>query len=173
VVFCAAIGQEYVLYEIDQLLLPGALTGRGQIWPVLIQFSSQNLMLGSGYGSFWNIGDASPVLQLTSGWVSQITTGHNGYLDLLVQIGVPGLVLSVFAIVILPLWTLTTQRGIPVRLGGTLIALLTFCIGQNMTESSLFNRDVAVWVAMAVTLAAIRQAAPLRQAESARVAQPW
>jgi O-antigen ligase len=72
---------------------PDALTGRVQIWPVLIAYSRDHWMQGSGYGSFWNIGGASPAYEYATGRVSTIASGHNGYLDLLAPIGVPGLLL--------------------------------------------------------------------------------
>lgn len=60
---------------------PDALTGRVQIWPVLIACSRDHWMQGSGYGSVWNIGTASPAYEYATGWASTIASGHNGYLD--------------------------------------------------------------------------------------------
>lgn len=153
----AAIGQEYLGYFSDQFTQPGGFTGRVQIWPVLLQFASEHPWLGAGYGSFWNIGEASPVMQLANNWVSRLATGHNGYLDVLVQIGIPGLILAILVTIVIPLWTLLTRPEIPSRLGSALVASLVFCAGHNMTESSLLDRDMVVWVVLAFVLAVLRQ----------------
>ncbi|MBL0407686.1 O-antigen ligase family protein [Microvirga aerilata] len=139
---------------------PDALTGRGQIWPVLIAYWSDNWLLGSGYGSFWNIGPESPIYQYGTGWVVRLGQGHNGYLDMLVQIGLPGLVLAVCALFISPLLRLLTSYTIIRRDGALLIALLLFAAGHNMTESTLLDRDTIVQVFLALTAALIGVAQP-------------
>jgi O-antigen ligase len=141
----------------DEMLGPfsrkDALTGRVQIWPHLIAFAKDHPFTGSGYGSFWNIGEDSPVYQYTRNWVSELGNGHNGYLDLLVQIGVPGLILAVIASILAPAGRLlganTTARA-QVALPA---AILVFCAGHNMTESSLLDRDTIIEVFLMITIA--------------------
>ena len=72
---------------------PASLTGRVQIWPVLLDYVSNHLWLGSGYGSFWAIGDASPIFEFDNSWLMTIDHSHNGYLETLVHTGVIGLAL--------------------------------------------------------------------------------
>jgi len=137
----------------DAFSRPDALTGRVQIWPVLLAYSNDHLLQGSGFGSFWNIGDYSPVYAYTRGWVAGITSGHNGYLDLLVQIGLPGMLLAVFALLIAPFWALVTSSTIPKQQGALLIACLSFCAGHNLTESSMMDRDMILQVFLVITVA--------------------
>ena len=54
---------------------PAALTGRVQIWPVLASYAADH-PFGAGYGSFWAIGDASPIFQYGSGWVTTVDHAH-------------------------------------------------------------------------------------------------
>lgn len=139
---------------------PQALTGRAQIWPVLVAYAQDHWLLGSGYGSFWNIGlREGPVYEYGTGWVTDLGNGHNGYLDILVQVGVPGLVLVVFAAMLHPLARLLTNIAVPRARGAMLFALLVFCAGHNGTESSLFDRDMLVQVFLMLTVALIRPAA--------------
>ena len=155
----------------DTLLAPfsreDALTGRVQIWPVLLGYARDHWVFGSGYGSFWNIGEASPVYHYTLGWVSKLASGHNGYLDLLVQIGVPGLVLVVIAVVLIPALRFITDLGLDRRRGGLLFALFVFIVLHNGTESTLLDRDAALSVTLMVVLALLaneRQGGPRRLA---------
>ena len=144
----------------DALLAPfsreDALTGRVQIWPVLISYAREHLLRGSGYGSFWNIGEASPVYHYTLGWVSKLASGHNGYLDLLVQIGAPGLALVVIAVVLLPAWRFVTDRDLDRSRGALLMSLFAFVVLHNGTESTLFDRDAALSITLMTVIALLR-----------------
>ncbi len=132
-----------------------ALTGRVQIWPILLRYWDDNPLLGSGYGSFWNVGSDSPINRLTSSWVSQLGNGHNGYVDMLVQTGLIGVVLIVFAVIVLPIGRLIVSAQAGGQQGGLLLAIIFFCAGHNITETSLFERDtiVQVFLMFAVALA--------------------
>lgn len=127
---------------------PGSLTGRVQIWPVLFRYASDHPLLGSGYGSFWAIGSASPVYEDGAEWLTTIAHAHNGYLDLLVQTGLVGLVMAVFALVVRPLYILTTQPLPPPRSRWLLASLMTFCMFHDLLESSLLDRSNIVWIIM-------------------------
>ena len=141
----------------DALLAPfsreDALTGRVQIWPVLLGYARDHWLLGSGYGSFWNIGEASPVYHYTLGWVSKLASGHNGYLDLLVQIGAPGLALAVIAVVLIPALRFVTDLGLERQRGGLLFALFVFIVLHNGTESTLLDRDAVLSLTLMAVLA--------------------
>jgi len=148
------IGQYYwsdVFANFDQ----NALTGRGKIWTVLATYIQDHWLLGAGYGSFWNVGPYSPVYFYTHSWVKLLGNGHNGYLDVFAQLGLPGLVLAVFAMVLIPLGKLLASTSIARERGALLIALLVFCAGHNVTESSMLDRDMIVQVFFLTTLALI------------------
>lgn len=134
-----------------------ALTGRVQIWPALFAFVQDHWLLGTGYGSFWNIGSASPIYQYTEAglWVEFLASGHNGYLDMATQIGVPGLLLVVLGMIILPFGELLRHPKDHPQQGAMLMSLLVFCAGHNATESTLFDRDFLVQVFLVLTLALI------------------
>ena len=133
-----------------------AFTGRVEIWIPLIDFASDNPFTGSGYGSFWNIGDErEPIKGYAKGWVTGQASGHNGFLDVLVQVGLPGLFLVLLAYLIMPLWCLITSQTIARPTASLLMALIFFCIGHNATESSLLDRDVTVHVFLLFTIALV------------------
>lgn len=137
-----------------------AFTGRAEIWMPLMRFVGDNPFTGSGYGSFWNIGNArEPIHSYATGWVTVQTSGHNGYLDLMAQTGIPGLILGVIALFIAPIGRLLVSYGIPARRRMLLISLFVFCIGHNVTESSLLERDIVVHVFLQFTIALVAVAA--------------
>jgi O-antigen ligase len=149
-----------------------SLTGRVQIWPILVAYWKENWLLGAGYGSFWNIGPDGPIFLYARNWVTLLGNGHNGYLDLLVQIGLPGLVLVIFATMIVPLGRLFWQPMIVGEKGGMLVAFILFCAGHNVTETSLFERDTIVqtFLMFACALAAqLSQVKPQRPQKDRRL----
>ncbi len=157
----AAVGALF-LYVINAYITatyhsPDALTGRVQIWPVLFAYSREHFWLGSGFGSFWNVGHASPVYSYSSTWVSTVGNGHNGYLDLLISLGFPGLVLALLALVLWPVWNLLSNTRIPVRHGAFLVASMVFCCGHQFTESSVLDRDTFVGIVLLFNVALVAQ----------------
>jgi O-antigen ligase len=134
-----------------------ALTGRIQIWPVLMNYIHDNFWLGAGFGSFWNIGASSPIFQYVSSksWISSIVSGHNGYLDLMTQVGFPGLFLAFVAFVLIPFGNLFAATSQNRGAGGLLFSLLLFVLLHNFTESSIMDRDMIVHVFLVTIVALI------------------
>lgn len=136
------------IYLLDD---PSALTGRSQIWPILFRYYLDHPLLGAGYGSFWSIGPDSPINQYASGWiVSFLTHAHNGYIDILVQTGLSGLILTVLALIVVPLYALCTIRFSSEYLRWYLSTLLVFGLLHNLLETSLLDRLNPVWLSMLI-----------------------
>jgi len=135
---------------------PDALTGRVQIWPILVNYWHDH-PFGSGFGSFWNIGDASPsyIYAKQGSWVALVPIGHNGYLDILAQTGTVGLILAIIAVAVAPLWKLMTNPAIGNRRAALLASMLVFCLCQNMMETSVFDRDSLMQTILMYILAMI------------------
>lgn len=157
------VGQDY-LGEISQYLSqPDALTGRGDIWRIMLAYASTNPLLGAGYASFWDIGPASPVYAYSrDSWVTTITHGHSGYLDMLVQIGVPGLVLGAIVLIVVPGWRLLVADRSSLGHGAFLAAGFAFYVVREITETSFLSGDKLSWVLILFILAMIGAAAGRR-----------
>ncbi|MFC0205080.1 O-antigen ligase family protein [Novosphingobium soli] len=146
-------GSFFQVKSVHDILDPQLFTGRGHIWFSMLRYIETNWLLGTGFGSFWNIGFESPIYSYgTTGFVRGLSVGHNGYLDLLATIGAPGLALAVFAAIVAPTVKLLTTN-ISARRGALAVALLVFCVGHNFTESSLFERDSFIGVIMVISVA--------------------
>jgi O-antigen ligase len=75
---------------------------------------------------------------LTSSWVASVAAhGHNGYLDLLVTIGLPGLVLAIAVLFVWPALRLLYSTNISRARRALLTSLMVFAAGHNLTESTL------------------------------------
>jgi O-antigen ligase len=91
------------LSEIAKLLpLDASFTGRIDIWNFALQSLKDRIMTGYGFAAFWG-SDAIQNLPEGKEWAGYASHSHNGYLDTALGMGVPGLILLVVAVVIMPL----------------------------------------------------------------------
>lgn len=125
-------------------------TLRTDVWAFVGQFIREDPVLGTGYGSFWNVGFGNDPLEQARSWLADTAQGiinqaHNGYLDMLLQTGAPGLILSLAVLARgLMVTGVATARA---RLGGAgwsshamAFALLAVLSIYNLMETALFSR---------------------------------
>ncbi|HTA29024.1 MAG TPA: O-antigen ligase family protein [Candidatus Cybelea sp.] len=114
------------------------LTGRSdQIWPLLAPIAWHNPVLGLGYGAFWI--NVSPELM-----VLNINEAHNGYLDVLIELGGVGLILVLLVIV-------TYFRKARLELQENFywaafrMSYLVMFLVHNWTETTLLRSRETLW----------------------------
>ncbi len=162
-----------VLLEQSATLLPGlfqknaTLTGRTELWDLLVTAIQHRPLLGYGYDNFWQglSGESLNVIR-SVGWM--VPTAHNGYLDLFLGIGMVG-ALVFFAILFMAMrMTWRYARADKTAVGMFPAAFIAFWLVYNMSESELLTRSgttillfVALAASMRVALAAQRQRARL------------
>lgn len=75
------------------------LTGRVPLWNYLItSWVSEHPIVGHGFAAIWHIEQFRKQTTTSQGWLFEITNGHNGFMDIMLGLGVIGaiLVLAVF-----------------------------------------------------------------------------
>ena len=113
------------------------LTGRSYIWELVYLEIKKHWLFGLGYGAFWlGPGSASQPVLDAMGWFP--FEAHNGYIDLLNELGIVGLILftGLLSSDILSMMRLAQFDRIGAALFGTLLVmnLLT-----NFSETALFR----------------------------------
>jgi exopolysaccharide production protein ExoQ len=130
-----------------------SLTGRVDLWLILPSYIEQRLWLGYGFAAFW-VQDSANVIQIwsTVGW--EPPHAHNGWLDLMLELGVAGLVLLAAQIVMI--FTNGIRAVIDGREPDAQYVLLTtfLTIIYNLDESSLVRPD-ALWVMLVIAAATL------------------
>ncbi|WP_325344962.1 O-antigen ligase family protein [Xylophilus sp.] len=113
------------------------LTGRTDIWELVLMEVQRHPLQGIGYGAFWlGEGSRSQYVIDMLGWIP--LQSHNGYLDILNEVGVVGLVLAAGALVwhaVAVARLLRAER----ELGALYAALLLMMLVSNTTESEMFR----------------------------------
>jgi len=133
------------------------LTTRGAIWRPMIQFYLDSPLLGAGYGAYWeasqNLVDSRAIKSI---W-KDVDHGHNGYLDLLVQVGLPGLLLALYAALAWPLSQFATITRRQPQRAALIVATLVFSLIENFSESSLLADDTLGNAILLIALAQIHR----------------
>lgn len=135
---------------------PAEFTGRTEIWHADLAYLRDHMLLGAGFGA--TSGTAGPSLLSNytySTWVKVIGSSHNGYLEVMVNLGIIGFALTLIAVIFLPLfrfWPLDTAW----QSKATLFAIFLFIILHNFTESDLLQSDNPMWFATLLVIASLR-----------------
>ncbi|HAQ35082.1 MAG TPA: O-antigen polymerase, partial [Alphaproteobacteria bacterium] len=128
---------------LEMLGRDATLTGRTDIWEVLIGQVMDRPWTGYGYGAFWTV-ENGPVFWVRQATAWPVPTAHNGYLEVALGIGLPGLVL----LMLVYLGTVGRAVGRLFR-GREVYFLLTFfavVTTVSISESNLLNRNSLMWV---------------------------
>jgi O-antigen ligase len=121
------------------------LTGRTLIWDFVNYEIARKPLLGWGYQSFWNVGPDGPSIVEAPGWLKHMPSGHNGYLDTIVDLGYVGLVLLVIFI-------LATVHAIgrvadhDPKWGRFLLSIVLYVILTNFIESKWMQGPNRFWL---------------------------
>ena len=115
-------------------------TGRGEIWKLVLLSVERHPIWGIGYGGFWlGDGSASQYIKDLLAWMP--ATGHQGYIDILNELGAVGLGLTIAAL----LWhfyQLGRLAFIDREEAAIHFSLIVLVIVSNFSESQLLA-DVA------------------------------
>jgi O-antigen ligase len=129
-------------------------SGRTPIWNILNAHIAYAPWLGSGYGAYWNMLPESPSMQMLQQLYFYPTEGHNGYLDVINDLGFfGGVVLVGYLVAFL-------RQGLAIfkllRPQGALYLCLLFeqLIG-NLSESRWFNTLSFDFVIMTIATVAM------------------
>jgi len=138
-----------------------SLTGRAPLWDLLMEIAAKRPLNGYGYGAFWVAGNPITLyVNAVSGWY--VPEAHNGYLDLQLQTGLPGLLLAVTI-----LWSTfrSSLAGIAARVpwASFAVAYVVITAVTNLVESTLFRTGDMQCVLLPLLYAAFRtQQAPVQ-----------
>jgi len=150
----AAFGSLIVLSPDKILAAMGkdsSLSGRTDIWAMVWQKILEHPVLGHGYSAFWlgwNGKDSSDIWMALQ-W--PVPHSHNGFLDLLADLGFAGLFLFLAGYISGFRSALRCARASRTLLGLFPLLYFSFMILFNFSESSILKQESVYWVLYAAT----------------------
>lgn len=127
------------------------LTGRTSFWPLLVDKISESPWLGYGYGAFWN-GYDGPSAYVWNASAFKAPNAHNGYLDLLLELGLVGFLIYMSSFILSFQKALLLFKHTKTVYAFWPILLLTYVVFCNLTESSLVLQNNFLWVMQLTTI---------------------
>jgi exopolysaccharide production protein ExoQ len=140
------------------------LTGRTDIWQVMLDKLADRPLTGYGFNAFWRDWDSPVTADVWRILAWECPYGHNGFMDLLVELGAIAfiaLVVSYITASIQGVKLLLSTRNIE---GIWHLMFLTFMLIYNISESTLVTTNSIFWILYVSTvfsLAAKSQPSPV------------
>ncbi|MES2194330.1 MAG: O-antigen ligase [Pseudomonadota bacterium] len=133
-----------------------SFTGRDEVWRFAFAAVGQKPFFGYGYFAFWG---SDYVRDIDTGdaidnWVTLASHSHNGYLDSALSLGIPGLLLVITILVILPLrnYHRAAEQGAPTPLANLFLRIWLFGIYIASLESYFLDRTDPMWFTFLVAV---------------------
>jgi len=145
---------EIILFVFNDARYLG-FTGRTDVWAYLIEHIIQHPLLGVGYEAFWTVGENSRSLGISVAWAQETVHGHQGYLDILTTIGIPGFILIILFMfsAFEQIFVFRKAKILPVFM---FYNILIFSLIYNLTESTLLHKYHFMWVLMLISIFQLR-----------------
>ncbi|RMF68399.1 MAG: O-antigen ligase family protein [Cyanobacteria bacterium J069] len=148
----SALGCVASLFVVDALeMVAGVfgkdltLTGRTDIWPIVIRQGLQRPILGYGYSGFWGDWDSpGAAVWKEHGWLAP--NAHSGFIDLWIQLGFVGAAIFLVGFLLVLFRGFHLSRRIHPSAYTWIIIYLIFTCLINSTESSLMNNNSLNWI---------------------------
>jgi O-antigen ligase len=131
-----------------------SLTGRTNIWEVLLRESAQRPLFGYGYQGFWGV-DVGPAERIQTQLEWPVPSAHNGWLEILIQLGWVGV--SLFALHFLLIATAAAGRLWSGREAyWPLLFVITLAL-LSISEDPFLQQNSLAWVLYVATFCKLLQ----------------
>jgi len=133
-----------------------SFTGRDEVWKFAFASIGQRPFFGYGYFAFWGsdyVRDVDPG-EAINDWVLIASHSHNGYLDSALALGIPGLLLMLALLLVVPLrnYHLAAEPGGPTPLANMFLRIWLFGIYLASLESFFLDRTDPIWFTFLVAV---------------------
>ncbi len=162
VVLTAAAGYVFITDPAMVLTALGkdpSLTGRTDIWTALMREVGERPWTGFGYQAFWGR-DSVPAAFIRQETQWPVPSAHNGWIDLLIQLGWPGAVLTGATVALATVVTLFRIPGAGAREGYWAVGYLAVFLLLSLSESVLLSHANLPWTLLLAILARALAAEP-------------
>jgi O-antigen ligase len=153
------------VHRLVAMVMPDAtFTGRTDIWELGVQAVARRPITGYGFSSFFGTDQVVYGLGENTTWANTATDAHNAYLNLALTIGLPGLLLTVLWVAVLPIVDFyrlpSDNQSAPLQL--LFLRVCLYGIYSSCFESSIFQQVGEVWFFFMISIFGLRYASRMR-----------
>ena len=157
---------------VERLLSDASFTGRTDLWAFAIENIEAKPVFGHGYGAFWRTSSTlnrergSSEKENQDNWFTEGAHAHNSYLDTALSLGVPGLLILLTFVMIIPLRDyqriVPTPENAAIRL--LFVRVWLFALYLAALESILLVQTSQAWFMLLIAIFGFRMlaAAPVK-----------
>lgn len=133
-------------------------TDRTSIWELALSAAAANPLKGYGFQSFWQMSALVNGGQSDNTWAVTAANAHNGYLDQIINGGLPLLLLVVIWLVVLPSSHagIALKRGQEPELTRLFIRIWLFSLFFSCLENPFFGNNGPIWFTMLMAVFGLR-----------------
>ncbi len=153
------------MHDLLAALMPDpTFTGRTDLWSLALEAIKHKPLVGYGYNTFWDTGQAFAIAGKSDAAI-YADHAHNGFLSVTLSAGVPGLLLVLFWVGVIPWRNIeAVKRHAPTGIDAAFLDflvqswLLTLLVSN--LEAILFNRGDPIWFSGLLAVACLHYWAP-------------
>jgi exopolysaccharide production protein ExoQ len=120
------------------------LTGRTELWPIMLDMIGKRPWFGYGYGAFWEDKDNFINVWFMAGW--EAPNAHNGILDLCLNAGLIGLIFFTLSFLKTLVNSFVLLRYSSSSEGFWPLIFIVCLVLSNLTETALMIQNDILWV---------------------------
>jgi O-antigen ligase len=131
---------------LNAVLPDTSFTGRTDVWRFAIDHAMERPLTGYGFMAFWRTPDVF-LAEMANFWANLAAHSHDGYLDIALTTGLPGLAFTLLLVVVMPLINFHNRVDGEANRVLSLLCLRFWLFGiyVNCFESALFDRGNPIW----------------------------
>lgn len=149
---------------LDAVMSDSSFTGRTDIWKFAIGELAARPITGYGFGAFWGTEQVVFGMSGSGTWATAATDAHNGYLNIALTTGIPGLLLACIWLAVLPIADYykvgVADETRPLAI--LFIRIVIFGMYSSSFEGTLFQQAGELWFVHTLAIFGLRYMAAAR-----------
>lgn len=133
-------------------------TARTDIWRIAVSATFDSPVFGHGFQVYWGTANVATASNQLGDWAVKATSAHNAYLELMVWAGFPGLLLTLWWVVIQPARDLTRAQATNADpdLTTFFTQVWVYALLSGALESIFFVGGGPIWVTLLMCMFGLR-----------------
>ncbi len=143
---------------VEHLMADASFTDRSAIWSFSAARLLERPITGYGFQAFWGTSELFNSGASIETWAVRATNAHNGYAEMALNAGLPGLLLFLIWFVVQPARDLSESeaRGADADLNRLFVRIWAYALISNCLESDFFSGGGPMWIMSLMAVLGLR-----------------